>query len=142
MEFSVFQAISPDSPRSIHASFVFDIPTDPFSAHTYDRIHPTEHGSLAVEFVGPSISSPTPLESVNLAFLNRPAELLFRLFSPHLHYVNMREHGYMICSVKKDAVKVEYRYTESVRRKTRAERLGAVASVRSGEGRVVGMEVY
>ncbi|KAJ3052414.1 hypothetical protein HK097_006310 [Rhizophlyctis rosea] len=117
----------------IHASFIYDIPSDPY--------FPTHDHPLAVEFVGPSISSPTPLESLSIPFLNPPAEHLVRFFSPHNHYVNLREHGYMLVHLTKAEMRVEYWYTESVRRRTQKERLGAVGVVRSGDARVGEVEV-
>ncbi|KAJ3040494.1 hypothetical protein HDV00_010803 [Rhizophlyctis rosea] len=116
----------------VHASFVFDVPSNPFNVSS---------PSLAVELVGPSISSPTPMESLSLASVNPIFEFLVSYFSPHNRFVNLREHGYMMLHITRESITTRYHYVESVRRATRKERLGAVARVVSGKNRVEVVEV-
>ncbi|KAJ3248831.1 hypothetical protein HK104_007694, partial [Borealophlyctis nickersoniae] len=73
-------------------------------------------GSLATEFVGPAITSPAPIEAVKAGFLEQPAEWLAGVAEPHLKYVDLKKRGYMVVTVGKEEVGVEYWYVRDVRK--------------------------
>ncbi|KAJ3215244.1 hypothetical protein HDU67_000660 [Dinochytrium kinnereticum] len=110
---------------------------------TGDLYNPqTGAGSLLVEFVSPSVTSPSPLESIHLGFLNPMAERLLQTAEPHLKYVDMSRRGYMIVRVDAEKVRCEYWYPRTVRKRTREEMLGAFVETGSGEGRITKSEVF
>ncbi|KAJ3208712.1 hypothetical protein HDU82_002079 [Entophlyctis luteolus] len=78
----------------VHAGFAFDVPKslDSYNPNTGD-------GSLLVEFVTPAVSSPSPLESIHLGFLNPVAELLFPQLEPHLKFMDLSRRGFLILKV-------------------------------------------
>lgn len=71
----------------IHTSWAFDITSDPDALPTYDP--------LAVEFVGPSVTSPglpVPGESANVV----------QVANPHLKYVNLDQKGWVLLDLTAD----------------------------------------
>ncbi|KAI9360356.1 PhoD-like phosphatase-domain-containing protein [Zopfochytrium polystomum] len=162
----------------IHASFVFDVPLDPLvvnetaSDYTQDSspskgdgavpVDPSRPQSLLVEFVSPSVTSPSPLQSLGLGFLNPLGQKLLEATEPHLRFVDLNRRGYMILDVDRDRTTCEYWYVVDVRqrkpspiRRKRSddslsgaalglppESLGAIATTHRGSMRVTKMEVF
>ena len=92
----------------IHTAWALDITREPMSAD-YDPT--TGQGSLAVELVTTSVTSPGPK--------GEPAELAQREQSvmrdrPHIHYVNLREHGYLLLDVDPQRVRGEFWFVDSI----------------------------
>jgi alkaline phosphatase D len=85
----------------VHASWVYDLPRRPFDG--YDPT--TGRGSMGVEFVGTSVSSPSstgsgPDGEQRLATL--------RAARPHLHYVDGRRRGYYVLDVTRERIQADY----------------------------------
>jgi len=85
----------------VHSAWVYDLPRRPFDG--YDPT--TGRGSLGVEFVGTSVSSPSNVGSgpdgdANLAAL--------RNARPHLHYVDGRRRGYYVLDVTRERIQADY----------------------------------
>ncbi|KAJ3329685.1 hypothetical protein HDU76_007378 [Blyttiomyces sp. JEL0837] len=106
----------------IHASLSFDVPLDPWDATAYNET--TGKGSLLVELVAPSVTSPSPLESINLGILNPFAEALLSATEGHLKFVDLSRRGYMIVQVAKEMV------------------LGAVVESEHGSRRITRVETF
>ncbi|KAJ3030832.1 UNVERIFIED_CONTAM: hypothetical protein HDU68_007607 [Siphonaria sp. JEL0065] len=115
----------------VHASFSFNVPK---SLESYDP--KTGEGSLLVEFVAPAVTSPSPLESIHIGFLNPLAELLFPRIEPHLHFMDLSRRGYMLLKVGVERTVCEYWYTKNVRVKGSEESLGAVVETERSSGRI------
>jgi alkaline phosphatase D len=80
----------------IHTVWANDIPGANYNPSTGAN-------SVAVEFVGPSVTSansPLPV-GVNL----------IRTFNPHAKYINLDNHGYYLLDVKKNRVQADYIFT-------------------------------
>jgi alkaline phosphatase D len=105
-----------------HSSWAFDLAEDPFDAAVYDPA--TGQGSLAVEFVAPSVSSPASFAAAG----EGPAT------HPHLKYMELVRHGYVLLDVTRERVQAEWYHVSSVRERGAGEALSASFQVLAGEG--------
>ncbi|KAL2919732.1 hypothetical protein HK105_200646 [Polyrhizophydium stewartii] len=124
----------------IHSSFAFDIVADPFDESQYSRSNGT--GSIGVELVSPSVTSRSALEYLQLGVLRTPAQQFFKMYEPHLHYVNLCEHGYILVHVTRSRVTAEYWYAVDVQQSMLSERLGARVITDHGANRITHAEVF
>jgi alkaline phosphatase D len=103
-----------------HSSWALDLTEDPFDAERYDAT--TGAGSLAVELVAPSISSPfTDLGT------ERPET------HPHLKFVDTLRHGYLLVDVTEERVQAEWYLLGDVRTLETDEALAAMFEARTGD---------
>jgi len=119
----------------IHTAWAMDITPDPLS-DAYDPN--TGQGSLAVEFVTTSVTSPGPK--------GEPADLQQREQSlvesrSHIQYVNLREHGYLLLDIDEQRIRGEFWYVDSIVERSGAERLGAAYIAKLGTNHLVRDEV-
>ena len=84
-----------------HSNWAFDVPRDPFSA--FDRS--TGRGSVAVEFGGTSVTSPSSL-GVGAEGEKRLADILAA--QPHLHYADGRHRGYFVLDITRERLQADY----------------------------------
>ena len=109
-----------------HASFAFDLSKRPSAypefagvsndAQDYDE--QTQEGSLAVEFAAPSISSHNfdenwnPILAAGLEFqINKPVATSGLNPNPHLRFVDLDRHGYVLLDVTNERVQADYFYS-------------------------------
>ena len=124
-----------------HSSWAFDINKEPVlypieqygylpQANPYDPVlksgyNPeTGEGSVGVEFCPPSLSAENFAEEINSDSLAALLEFLFNIpipiipgepnYNPHLKYVDLDQHGYMILDVRADSVQADYYYVPTV----------------------------
>jgi alkaline phosphatase D len=107
-----------------HSSWAFDIAESPFDISSYDGA--TGQGSLAVELVTPSVSSPYTFDE-NAAYTTHP----------HLKFMELLRHGYLLVDLSLERVQAEWYLATSVLTPRPEETLGAVYQTRSGENRLV-----
>jgi alkaline phosphatase D len=140
-----------------HSSWAFDVTKEPVlyplaqyaylpQPNPYDSLAKTGYnpetgaGSCAVEFCTPSVSAENfaeELGSDSVAaileyFFNNPIPVLpgNPNYNPHLKFVNLGSHGYMIFDVRGDSVQTDYYYTPDVTSKVIEEYWGGgVASI-------------
>jgi alkaline phosphatase D len=110
----------------IHTAWAMDITRDPMSSD-YDPA--TGRGSLAVELVTTSVTSPGPK--------GEPAELQQREQTvintrPHIHYVNLREHGYLLLDIDAQRTRGEFWFVDSIVERGDGEYLAAAYVTESG----------
>ncbi|ORY12564.1 hypothetical protein BCR33DRAFT_800473 [Rhizoclosmatium globosum] len=105
----------------VHASLSFNVPK---SLETYNS--KTGEGSLLVEFVAPAVTSPSPLESIHIGFLNPVAETLFPRLEPHLQFMDLSRRGYIILKIGIERTVCEYWYNNNVRTRGSGESLGVL----------------
>lgn len=115
----------------IHTAWAMDIAIDPTSSG-YDPA--TGRGSLAVELVTTSVTSPGPKGS--------PAELKEREQSltgdrPHIHFVNLREHGYLLLHIDAERSRGEFWMVDSITERSDGERLAAAYVTEQGANHLV-----
>jgi alkaline phosphatase D len=115
----------------IHSAWAMDVTPDPLSDR-YDRA--TGRGSLAVELVTTSVTSPGPAGSgEDLA--QREAMIVGQ--RPHIHYVNLREHGYLLLDLDARRAQAEWWYCDRIDERGGGERLGAAFATARGQNHLV-----
>lgn len=107
-----------------HSSWAFDIAEAPYDASAYDAA--TGRGSLAVEFVAPSVSSAYTYDGTE----SDPAP-------PHLKFVERLRRGYVIVDVTSERVQAEWYLLSSVLTPVTDESLAAIYQTRAGENRLL-----
>lgn len=108
-----------------HSSWAFDLAPSPFDSAAYDP--ETGQGSLAVELVAPSVSSPSTFTLAT----ESPAT------HPHLKFNELLRHGYLLVDVTPERVQAEWYLVDHVRDRDEPEALAAVFQTRAGENRLV-----
>ncbi len=99
----------------IHCSWASNLTSNPFDSTKYSRL--TGEGSLAVEFVTPSISSANIDELLNVKgrtpFIQQ-AEGVMKLLNPHLKDVELTSHGYCLLDVTPSKAQADYYFSDSI----------------------------
>lgn len=108
-----------------HSSWAFDLAEDPFDPEGYDP--GTGRGSLAVEFVTPSVSSPSTFVPGE-----EDPDML-----PHLKFMDLLRHGYLLVDVTPERVQAEWYHVSSVLDARADEALAAMFQVRAGQNHLV-----
>ncbi|MGH9201092.1 MAG: alkaline phosphatase D family protein [Vicinamibacterales bacterium] len=85
----------------VHSSWAYDLPRRPFDA--YDPS--TGKGSVGVEIVGTSVTSPS---SIGAGPEGEKQIADLRAARPHLHYVDGRYRGYVIMDVNRERLQADY----------------------------------
>ena len=99
----------------VHSSWAYDVPRRPF--YLYDPA--TGRGSVAVEIVTTSVSSPSSLGTGP----NGEKQLAdLRAARPHLHYVDGRYRGYVIVDLTAERVQADFYAMETIQTRSTAER--------------------
>jgi len=119
----------------IHTAWAMDITPDPMGG-AYDPA--SGSGSLAVELVTTSVTSPGPK--------GEPADLKQREQNiindrPHIHYVDLREHGYLLLDIDAERTRGEFWYVDSILERGGSERLGTAYATENGANHLIKEEV-
>lgn len=117
-----------------HSAFAFEVTVNPFS--DYDPI--SGQGAFAVEFGTTSISSSNsderfPVDSVLLhekKITNTPV-------NPHLKYANLRDHGYMILTLRPDMATAAWYFVDTLKKPSSEEKKGKTVSVKEGTHQLI-----
>ncbi len=115
----------------IHTAWAMDITPDPTSS-AYDPA--TGQGSLAVELVTTSVTSPGP--SGDPAALAEREQTLVET-RPHMHFVNLREHGYLLLDIDAERTRGEFWFVDSILERGGSERLAAAYVTARGANHLV-----
>ena len=113
----------------IHSSWAADLHPNPYNPAAYDKA--TGAGSLAVEFVGTSVTSP----GIDTDTTGAVAGAI-RSFNPHFKYVQLTRRGYMLMDVNRDRVVGEWWYVDTVASPSNVETFATAFEVRAGENRL------
>jgi alkaline phosphatase D len=110
----------------IHTAWAMDIAREPMGDE-YDPA--TGRGSLAVELVTTSVTSPGPK--------GEPADLQQREQTlvnnrPHIQYVNLREHGYLLLDIDAQRTRGEFWFVDSIVERGDGEYLAAAYVTENG----------
>jgi alkaline phosphatase D len=100
----------------IHSSWALDVARDPFAG--YER--GSGRGSLAVELVTTSVTSPGPFGDGPDAIA---AEERTVANLPHVQWVNFRERGYLVLDLDAERARAEWWAVETIAQPSRAERI-------------------
>jgi alkaline phosphatase D len=98
----------------VHSSWAYDIAKDPWSG--YDRS--TGRGTAAVEFVTPSVTSPSGWTAETA-----PKRLeSLKAARPHLHWADGLSHGYVVMNLTRAAVQADFFGVPTIEARTAEER--------------------
>ena len=97
----------------VHSSWAYDIPRDPWGK--YDAR--SGRGTAAIEFVTPSVTSPSGWTQENAATRLNSA-LAAR---PHLRWADGLSHGYTVVTLTRDAVQGDWFGTPTIEQRTEKE---------------------
>lgn len=115
-----------------HAAWAFEVTTDPFLG--YDSI--TGTGAVAVEFGTTSVNSGNADEKFPSDTVVIYEHEVLKPLNPHLKYVNMRDHGYLLVTLTEENVKAEWYVVNTVRTSESTEKLDRSATVERGKQKV------
>ena len=115
----------------IHTAWALDIARDPMG-EGYDPA--SGRGSLAVELVTTSVTSPGP-KGEPAALREREATIVET--RPHMKYVNLREHGYLLLDIDAERTLGEYWFVDQLLERGGSEHLGAAYLSESGANHLV-----
>ncbi len=112
-----------------HASWAFEVPVDVASYQSNAK-----ENTVAIEFGTTSITSANfdeeyPVEEVK----KLEGGLLNSGKNPHLKYVNLRDHGYMVLTLNKKEAIAEWFFVDKINAPSKNERIGKKLIVKSGE---------
>ncbi len=99
----------------IHSSWAADLSPNPYGGD-YDPS--TGEGSLAVEFVGTSVTSPGQNDPDGQAAAG------LRTLNPHLKYVELTRRGYLLLDINDERVSGEWWYVDTIATRTDGETFG------------------
>lgn len=111
----------------IHTSWAMDLTRDPSNPLTYNAL--TGAGSLGVEFVTPSVTSPGLEQLAGI-------QDVLRLLNPHLKYVDLAKKGYLLLDITHERVQGEWWYVDTVLTASNVETLGATRVTQAGSRRI------
>jgi alkaline phosphatase D len=112
-----------------HASWVIE-------AVAGDVYNPkTSGGAIAIELGTTSISSANSDEYKPTEDVKKTEQALMKA-NPHIKYVNDREHGYLLLTLKPQQARAEWYFVESLTAPTSAERLAKRVMMNSGKVRL------
>jgi alkaline phosphatase D len=110
----------------LHSAWALELAADPFARGRYDPA--TGRGALAVEFVTPGVTSPSPIAAAKADATTR--EVLER--HPHVKWVDFAHQGYALLDVDRQRAQCEWYFVSDVRKRRASERLGRVWLTRAG----------
>lgn len=111
----------------IHTSWAMDIARDPNNPAAYNPV--SGQGSLAVEFVTPSVTSP------GLEQLQQIQDGI-RTQNPHIKYVDLAKKGYLLLDIKPERVNGEFWYVDTIATTSAEETFGTAFAVADGQNRL------
>ena len=97
----------------IHSTWVADLAQDPYDRKKYNG--KTGDGSLGVEFVTPSVTSPA-LPPV----IGDVAAAALKVSSPHLKYCEMVHHGFFILDVTEERAQADWYFVNTIEKQSTA----------------------
>jgi alkaline phosphatase D len=112
----------------IHSSWAMDLSRDPNNLLVYrPGIGPIETaGSFAVEFVVSSITSPG-LDQL------APIQDAIRLLNPHMKYIDLAQHGYLLLDITPERCQGEWWYTDTIATASAADIFGTAFQAADGK---------
>lgn len=110
-----------------HAAWGIEVATD--VRKTYNP--KTSAGAFAVEFGATSVTSANDNEYRSTDTV-KMMEKVMLANNPHIKYLNDRDHGYLLLTLKPDKAKAEYYFMETLRQPDKRDRLEKTLEVKKG----------
>lgn len=103
------------------------------------RAEAPDEEPVGVEFVTTSVTSQNLDERMNSPVRTSSLEIerVVDEANPHIHWMELDSHGYMLVDVEADRVLTEWHFVSEVLHRTNEQRLGARWLVRRGKPRLV-----
>jgi alkaline phosphatase D len=114
-----------------HAAWGIEVATD--VAKTYNP--KTSAGAFAVEFGATSVTSANDNEYRSTDTV-KMMEAVMLANNPHIKYLNDRDHGYLLLTLKPDKAIAKYYVMETLRKPDKRERLEKTLEVEKGKTRL------
>lgn len=113
-----------------HSGWAFEVTNDPFE--NYDQ--ETGEGAFAIEFGATSINSANSNERVDDEMvMDHEKKIVNSELNPHLKYANLRDHGYLVLTLKEEQATAEWNVVSTVREPKFTTRVDQSMYVKSGE---------
>jgi len=97
-----------------HTAWAFEATSDPFK--TYDPL--TGAGAIGVELGVTSITSANSDERFPTDLVKaHEGKIANSPINPHLKYINMRDHGYLLLSISQDHIRADYKIVSTLKEK-------------------------
>ncbi|MEO1433996.1 MAG: alkaline phosphatase D family protein [Bacteroidota bacterium] len=107
-----------------HCSWAFEVPRSGTDYRTTNE-------AVAIEFGTTSISSSNYDEYTSIDTV-KYAEIVYQQLNPHLKYVNLSDHGYMLLTLTGDKAQADWYYVETLKTRDAKEFAGGSMLVRNG----------
>ena len=112
-----------------HTAWAFEAASEPFDKYNSD----TSDGAIGVEFGVTSISSGNSNErNEDEVVIEHENKILKKAVNPHLKYVNMRDHGYLILDIMKDQLKANFKIVSTLKERNQTVTTDKQFIVKSG----------
>jgi alkaline phosphatase D len=119
-----------------HCAFALNLSPAPYDTSQYKPA--TGEGSIAVEFVAPSVSGGNFDEGETFGLPNAESAVgLIKALNPHFKYGDVVNHGYIMLDLTPERAQAEFWYTDNIRQPGQmGENLGAIYLTRTGKNRL------
>jgi alkaline phosphatase D len=112
-----------------HSSWACELTPDPNNGDTYDP--DTATGALGAEFVGTSVTTPLTIDTQGAL------ERVMLSENPHVKFVDLTEHGYLVVDVDRSRVVGEWWFVDTVEERGGGQRLDIALQVLDGNPHLV-----
>lgn len=109
-----------------HSSWAMEVPSS-IAAYRKNKVLET----VAIELGTPSITS-SNYDEYETKERVLEIENIYKKENPHLKYVNLRDHGYLLLEINQESISATYHYVETVEKRSQGERDGARVNIVSG----------
>lgn len=117
-----------------HTAWAFEATSDPFNS--YDQR--TGEGAIGIEFGVTSVSSANANERrSDELVIEHELKIVNTDVNPHLKYVNMRDHGYLLLSISNEQVQADYKVVTTLKEKDASTSTDKSFIVNSGKTKLV-----
>lgn len=119
----------------LHGSVACDVCNDPNNPLVYDAL--TGAGSVAVEFVVNSVTSPGDLDSVGPSGTANATEGAVKTQNPHMKYFDLDQRGFSVFDVSRKAVQGEWWFVDTILAPSTAQSFATAWKVLAGSTHLV-----
>ncbi|HET7722982.1 MAG TPA: alkaline phosphatase D family protein, partial [Acidimicrobiales bacterium] len=113
----------------IHTSWANDVPDSAFPVTGY--VPGIGHGSMAVEFVTPSVTSANVDEVTGIP--STPVELAAKVANPHVRWVDLDANGYLVLTLTPQSAQSDWFHLATVTEPSTEERFAAAWKTKRGD---------
>lgn len=117
-----------------HTAWAFEATSDPFDSYNQS----TGEGAIGIEFGVTSVSSANANERrSDEQVLAHEAKIVNTDINPHLKYVNMRDHGYLLLTLNHEKVQAAYKVVSTLKEKDASVKTDKTFIVNTGTTKLI-----